>query len=93
MMLMQGSNEVVANTLVTGGSHLGNAIFTVIEIGFGISIGCSLCYWAEDSTQDLNICSGPGLPLSIKLMWYELRCALQCRICTDTLQTTALKDS
>ena len=73
MMLMQGVNEVVANTLVAGGSHLGNAIFTVIEIGFGISIGCSLCFWAEASTQDLNTCTWPGLPLWIKLMWYERR--------------------
>ncbi|GJP29663.1 hypothetical protein CLOM_g19295 [Closterium sp. NIES-68] len=66
-----GVNELVARTLVTGTSRVAAAIFTSLQIGFGISVGMGLAYGTASPTA-LHDCPPSTLPLWSNIIWFAL---------------------
>ncbi|CAI5961899.1 unnamed protein product [Closterium sp. NIES-65] len=66
-----GVNELVARTQVTGTARVAAAIFTSLQIGFGISVGMGLCFWAASPTA-LSDCPPSNLPLWTNIFWFAM---------------------
>eukprot|EP00850_Spirogloea_muscicola_P012067 SM000077S21541 [mRNA] locus=s77:41844:44466:- [translate_table: standard] len=68
LSLTVGVSELVAKAHVTGTAHLMYALFSALQLGFGLAIGENLVWWAHHDIK--KTCSSPDLPYWWNLFWF-----------------------
>ncbi|KAJ7539359.1 hypothetical protein O6H91_11G088800 [Diphasiastrum complanatum] len=66
MALTLGVSEMVAKTYVTGTSHIMYALFSALQLGFGLSVGEKLVWWVKTEP------SAPPCPASKLSVWWNV---------------------
>lgn len=67
LSLTLGVNELIGKTYVSGSSRITAAIFSALQIGFGVAMGVNLIFWNTSKIE--GDCQPPGLPTWLKLVW------------------------
>ena len=68
LSLTLGVSEMVAKSHVTGCSRIMYALFSALQLGFGLAMGESLVVWAPKPVS--SQCISPSLPIYFKLLWF-----------------------
>lgn len=69
LSLTLGVSEMVAKSHVTGTSRIMYALFSALQLGFGLAMGENLVIWApKPVTAD---CAPPNLSIWLKLLWFS----------------------
>ncbi|XP_024384416.1 uncharacterized protein C7D4.12c [Physcomitrium patens] len=68
LSLTLGVSEMVAKSHVTGTSRVMNALFSALQLGFGLAMGENLVVWAPKPVT--AECVSPTLPLWLKFVWF-----------------------
>jgi uncharacterized membrane protein YjjP (DUF1212 family) len=68
LSLTLGVSEMVAKSHVTGTSRIMYALFSALQLGFGIAMGENLVLWAPKPVSAQ--CISPALPIWLKLVWF-----------------------
>lgn len=68
LSLTLGVSEMVAKSHVTGTSRIMYALFSALQLGFGLAMGENLVVWAPKPVS--AECVSPTLPIWLKLVWF-----------------------
>lgn len=68
LSLTLGVSEMVAKSHVTGTSRIMYALFSALQLGFGLAMGENLVIWAPKPVS--AECVSPILPIYLKLVWF-----------------------
>lgn len=68
LSLTLGVSEMVAKSHVTGTSRIMYALFSALQLGFGLAMGENLVVWAPKPVS--AECVSPSLPIWFKLIWF-----------------------
>jgi uncharacterized membrane protein YjjP (DUF1212 family) len=69
LSLTLGVSEMVAKSHVTGTSRIMYALFSALQLGFGLAMGENLVIWAPKPVS-ADSCLSPSLPVYLKLVWF-----------------------
>jgi hypothetical protein len=67
MSLTLGVSEMVAKSHVTGTSRVMYALFSALQLGFGLAMGENLVWWAPKPVS--AACVSPDLSIWLNLIW------------------------
>ena len=68
LSLTLGVSEMVAKSHVTGTSRIMYALFSALQLGFGLAMGENLVFWAPKPVS--GQCVAPPLTIWVKLVWF-----------------------
>lgn len=68
MSLTLGVSEMVAKSHVTGTSRIMYALFSALQLGFGLAMGENLVWWAPKPVS--AVCVPPNLSIWVNLIWF-----------------------
>lgn len=69
MSLTLGVSEMVAKSHVTGTSRVMYALFSALQLGFGLAMGENLVWWAPKPVS--AACVPPDLSIWLNLIWFS----------------------
>lgn len=69
MSLTLGVSDMVAKAHVTGTSRILYGLFSALQLGFGLSIGEGLVWWAQQSLPNPDTCEDSNLSFWWDILW------------------------
>ncbi|KAI5064380.1 hypothetical protein GOP47_0021050 [Adiantum capillus-veneris] len=70
MALTLGVSDMVAKSHVMGTSRIIHAFFSALQLGFGLSMGDRLVWWAQDRSLEPETCEVSSLSFWWDILWF-----------------------
>ncbi|KAH7440511.1 hypothetical protein KP509_04G111000 [Ceratopteris richardii] len=70
MALTLGVSDMVAKSHVMGTSCMIRALFSALQLGFGLSIGDRLVWWVHERPSKAQNCEPSSIPIWLNMLWF-----------------------